>query len=37
MKVDLPLPEDPTTVTNEPGAMARSTPRKACTVTSPTT
>src|SRR5438045_1528829 len=37
MKVDLPLPEAPTTARNVPFAMSRFTPRRAWTVTSPTT
>ena len=35
MSVDLPEPEAPTTAMKEPGAMSRSTPRRACTTTSP--
>ncbi len=37
MKVDFPLPEAPTTATNDPRSIERSSPRSACTVTSPTT
>ena len=37
MKVDFPLPEAPTTAVKDPAGMARSTPRKAWMVTSPTT
>src|SRR5262245_30618581 len=37
MNVDLPLPDAPTTARNVPLAICRSSPRRACTVTSPTT
>jgi hypothetical protein len=37
MNVDLPLPDAPTTATKDPRSMAMLTPRRACTVTSPTT
>ena len=37
MSVDLPLPDAPTTATNSPRSTVRSTPRSACTVTSPRT
>src|SRR5262245_12778546 len=35
MKVDLPLPEAPTTATNAPFSISSVTPRRAWTVTSP--
>jgi hypothetical protein len=35
MKVDLPLPEAPTTDTNAPFSICSDTPRSAWTVTSP--
>src|SRR5579862_919401 len=34
-KVDFPLPEGPSTTTNSPAERSRSTPRSACTSTSP--
>ena len=37
MNVDLPLPEAPITARKAPRSMARLTPRRAWTVTSPTT
>src|SRR5579859_3676775 len=37
MSVDLPEPEEPMMATNSPGSIARSTPRSACTSTSPIT